>query len=130
MSLQHIGQAGSILVDDLRSDLSTEALPTAPHFVVRANQAGPLALTSLSLGFSLLLPAAIQSTNGWLVYKFPAPPQAGQSLGWTVFAGFSVPELGAFMVVNKKVKALGRKKRLPAGKTWAASKVLTAYHLS
>ena len=127
--LTNIG-AGSVLMDDLREDVSNVTLPIAPHFVVRASQAGPFSLTTLALDFTQLLSAPKNASNAWIIVPIQQPVSVGQRLGWTVFTGFPIPAMVAVLVVNQKAHFLGRKDNLGAGGLWASSVVLKPHHLS
>ena len=129
MVIENLG-AGSVATADLRGELAGSELPDDPHFVVRASISGPLALTTLALDLSLLVPPVVSTNNGWLVKPINKPLVVGQRLGWSVFAGFQVPRVASFLVINNRVRFLGRKDDLAAGGLWAARVVLRTHHLS
>ena len=129
MPIKNLG-AGSVATADVRSELSTEELPEDPHFVVRASHTGPMALTTLALDLSLLLEEPKRANNGWITVPIEKTLSVGQRLGWSVFAGFAVPRMASYLVINKEVKFLGRKDDLAAGGLWASRVVLRAHHLA
>lgn len=128
MSFKSLG-AGSTITGDVREALEGVTLPDEPHFVVRASHSGPLALTTLALNTSLLILEPVRTTNGWITVPIERPLSVGDRLGWTVFAGFSVPRLAAYLVIHGEVRFLSRKEGLNAGGLWASRVTLRSFHL-
>lgn len=131
MPIEIIG-AGSIATADVRKALTaTSPLPTEPHFVLRASQPVPLALSTLALDFTDLLPQTVQTTNGFLAVPIHQPLAPGQRLIWTVLTGAVIPRIAAYLAINGKLNYLKHKDDLAAGEPWAPTPVtLRPQHLS
>lgn len=128
MSFNKLG-AGSILVDDVRQDLSEQSLPAGRWFVIRATQAGPLALTHLAVNLNILLNEPVKTTNGWIAVEITRPLRIGDFLSWSVFLGFRVAEMAAFLVIDKKTRKLSSKTDVKAGTSWANHVELSSSHI-
>lgn len=121
--------AGSTLVDQVRRDLAGDLIPNNPHFLVRLSHNGPAALTTLSLDLDLLLLEPLPAVNGTIVFPIQENLTVGQYLGWSVFAGFDIPKVAAYLVINGGVTFLRRKENLKAKGLWSNGVELTALHL-
>ncbi|MCH9647456.1 MAG: hypothetical protein K0U98_04405 [Deltaproteobacteria bacterium] len=131
MSIQTLG-AGSVATADLRSAMTTAgALPTAPHFLVRASHSRSITLVTLTLDFVSLLPQPVSAPSGWIAVPINQPLSVGEALLWTVVANAAVPKMGAFLALNGKLKYLKHKNNLAAGVAWSPNPVvLRSSHLS
>jgi len=118
MSFKKLG-SGPVLIDNVRTDLSAVSIPPGWWFVIRASHDGPLALTHLAINLTLLLSEPVKTTNGWIAVELKKHPRPGDSISWSVFAGFEVPALAAYLVVDQEPKKLSTKQQLKAGTSWA-----------
>lgn len=121
--------AGSVRTADVRREV-VRAVPAArPDFLVRATHEGPLALTTLSLGLTLLIAKPVKATVGWLALPIGEPLAIDRYLGWTIFVAFDVPKIAAYLCANGTVKYLSSKTKLKAGTVWSTGITLRSFHL-
>ncbi len=124
MPIHNLG-AGSVATAEVRSALNAAApLPAQPHFLIRANQAAPLVLSTLALDFTLLIQQPVATANGFISVPIDEPLNVGQRLVWMALAGAAVPRLGAFLVINHQLKYLKHKDDLAAGAAWSPNPVV------
>jgi hypothetical protein len=124
MSIKNLG-AGSVATADVRSELTAAAaLPTHPHFLIRASDAVPLVLATLALDFTLLIQQPVETDTGWIAVPIQHPLSVGQRLVWTMLTGAAVPRVAAFLVINQELKYLKHKDGLAAGAAWSPDPVV------
>lgn len=129
MPIEELGP-GSVATADVRRELNEVVLPAGTKFVVRASHVGPQAVTTLAIDLYRSPIPPVEAQNGWMVVPIDRQLAVGQRLGWSVWAGFAVPRMAAYLLTRGKVRFLGRKGDLAAGGLWASGVVLRQHHLA